>query len=190
TLLAADDVFYFGNAVGESGNSGDNAQVDVSDESGARLHPRNFMNPAPVDDWYDYSRDGRVDVSDENLARRHATNFLTALQLITAPEIAAKPAFVLESDGAVQSAAASADAGQSAMAIEGGFYLGWSEGSVRSGLPEWAHFVPAECTGRPGGVGILDSPALWNRFDGRDAGRLRLVQDAKPSGLEPESICT
>jgi len=82
TGLIAPDVFYFGNAIGESGNSPTDAQVDVSDENAARQHPRNFLSPATVDDVYDYNRDQRVDVSDENIARQNNSNFLTALKLI------------------------------------------------------------------------------------------------------------
>jgi len=80
--LIAPDVFYFGNAVGESGNSATDARVDVSDENAARQHPRNFLSPAAIDDVYDYNRDKRVDVSDENIARQNNSNFLTALKLI------------------------------------------------------------------------------------------------------------
>ncbi len=87
TGLAAQDRFYFGNAIGESGNSSIDAKVDISDESQARQNPRNFLNPAPIDFAMDFNRDAKVDISDENLARSHATNFLTALRLLnlTAP---------------------------------------------------------------------------------------------------------
>ena len=82
TGLANNDVFYFGNSKGDSGNSTENAQVDVSDEVAARNNPRNFLNPASIDFAYDYNRDGKVDVSDEILARNNASNFLTAPQLL------------------------------------------------------------------------------------------------------------
>jgi hypothetical protein len=82
TGLAAPDVFYFGNAVGESGNSTTNTFVDGSDFAGARDNPRNFLNRAPVDYRWDYNRDSFVDGSDLAIARDHNTNFLTALKLI------------------------------------------------------------------------------------------------------------
>ena len=82
TGLGSNDVFYFGNAVGDSGNSAVNAQVDVSDEIGARNNPRNFLNPATIDFAHDHNRDKKVDVSDEVAARNNSTNFLTALKLI------------------------------------------------------------------------------------------------------------
>ena len=83
--LAQDDLFYVGNAVGESGNSVSNAFVDGFDVAGPRDHFRNFLNPAPINDAYDYNRDRLVDGTDMAIARDNATNFLTALRLITTP---------------------------------------------------------------------------------------------------------
>ncbi|MFO1497499.1 MAG: hypothetical protein U1G07_03720 [Verrucomicrobiota bacterium] len=82
TTLGVPYKCYFGNSIGESGDLTTNAQVDVSDENGARIHPRTFLSPAPIDYAYDYDRDKRVDVSDENLARINSTTFLDALKLI------------------------------------------------------------------------------------------------------------
>jgi len=83
--MAKDDVFYFGNAPGESGNSTTNAFVDGSDIAGARDHFANFLNKATITNAYDYNRDRFVDGSDMAIARDDATNFLTALKLITTP---------------------------------------------------------------------------------------------------------
>ena len=85
TGLSNADVFYFGNAVGESGNSGTNTFVDGTDFAGARDNFRNFLNRAPVDFAYDYNRDSFVDGSDMAVARDNNTNFLTALRLLNAP---------------------------------------------------------------------------------------------------------
>ena len=85
TGLAADDVFYFGNAVGESGNSLANAAVDATDEIGARNHPHWFMDPAPIYDAYDYNRDKKVDATDQIIARNNQTFFLNDLNLIAMP---------------------------------------------------------------------------------------------------------
>src|SRR5205807_2441255 len=49
TGLTAPDVFYFGNAIGETGNSPANAIVNATDELGARANQRNFTSPAPID---------------------------------------------------------------------------------------------------------------------------------------------
>jgi hypothetical protein len=84
--LSQNDVFYFGNAPGESGDNPTNTTVDATDELGARNHQHNFLNPAAIDDVYDYNRDARVDATDELLARNSQTNFLTRLKLFVAPE--------------------------------------------------------------------------------------------------------
>ena len=83
--LAKDDVFYFGNAVGETGNTTLNAFVDGTDFVGVRDHPRNFLNRAPVTFAYDINRDGFVDGTDLVMVRDNGTNFLTALNLIAPP---------------------------------------------------------------------------------------------------------
>jgi len=85
TGLAEDDVFYFGNAIGECGNSSVETNVDTNDEIGARNHPHSLFDPAQIDDVYDYDRDSRVDTNDEIIARNSPTSAFTRLQLITAP---------------------------------------------------------------------------------------------------------
>ncbi len=85
TGLAEPDVFYFGNAVCETGNSLSDAKVNGFDMLGARDNPRSFLDPAPLDFAFDFNRDGRVNAVDMLLARDNATTFLDALRLITAP---------------------------------------------------------------------------------------------------------
>jgi len=85
--LATDDVFHFGNAVAESGNSDANARITATDLLLARNNPRNFFNPAGLDDRFDYNRDQRVNATDLLLARNNQTNFLTALRLIDLGEL-------------------------------------------------------------------------------------------------------
>lgn len=85
TGLAANDTFYFGNAVGESGNSATDTFVDGSDFAGARDDPHNFLSRADVTNVHDYNRDSFVDGTDLAIARDDTTNFLTSLKLITAP---------------------------------------------------------------------------------------------------------
>ena len=90
TGLSQPDVFYFGNAIGESGNSAgpfpeQYAKVNVFDMLGARDNQRNFLNPAPIDFAYDFNRDAQVDASDMLIARNNQTHFLNALRLITVP---------------------------------------------------------------------------------------------------------
>lgn len=85
TGLAAADVFYFGNAVGEGGNAIGDALVNATDELGARNRPHWLQAPAGVSDPYDYNRDTKVDATDQLIARHNQTYFLTALSLIAAP---------------------------------------------------------------------------------------------------------
>ena len=85
TGLLRDDVFYFGNAVGEAGNSTTDAIVNSTDQILARNNQRTFLNPAPMDFLYDHNRDRFVNSTDEILARDNQTTYLNALQLITPP---------------------------------------------------------------------------------------------------------
>jgi predicted outer membrane repeat protein len=84
--LAVPDVFYFGNAVGEAGNSAEDAKVNVTDMLLARNNPRSFLAPAEIDFAYDFNRDGRVNATDMLLARNNPTSFVDALKLISVPE--------------------------------------------------------------------------------------------------------
>jgi hypothetical protein len=106
TNLSLEDVFYFGNAIGESGlGNGDGSlppqplshfPVNVTDEIGARNHPHTDLDPAALDDPFDFNRDRRVDAADETIARTKGTYFQTALRRI-APS-AASPTAALAGD--------------------------------------------------------------------------------------------
>jgi len=81
--LPTADVFYLGNAVAESGNAPERAQVTTADLLLARNNPRDVLtSPAGVTFAYDYDRDGAVNATDVLLARNNQTNFLSALNLI------------------------------------------------------------------------------------------------------------
>jgi len=82
TNLAAGDTFYFGNAIGEIGNSPFDAKVTAVDVILTRVNAANGVGET---DPYDINRDGNVDVNDENIALAHETTVLNAMQLITAP---------------------------------------------------------------------------------------------------------
>ena len=92
TGLVEPDVFYFGNAVGESGNQPGNAIVNATDEIFARNCPRGVLNPAALDDPRDFNRDGLVNGTDQIIARSHQTNPLTMLRWIDVPESGAAKA--------------------------------------------------------------------------------------------------
>ncbi|MBN2477316.1 MAG: tandem-95 repeat protein [Pirellulales bacterium] len=85
TGLPVADVFYFGNAVADAGNSTTDAKVNAIDMLLARNNPHTFLDPAGIDLPYDYNRDTRVNAIDMLLARNNQTHFLNALRLITVP---------------------------------------------------------------------------------------------------------
>jgi Concanavalin A-like lectin/glucanases superfamily len=82
TKLAAPDVFYFGNVIGDSGNSTTIAADDSADELAARAHGTG-LTAAPITSPYDFNRDGHVDTGDQLTARANAGG--PVLQLIVAP---------------------------------------------------------------------------------------------------------
>jgi hypothetical protein len=96
TVLATDrtglpepDVFYWGNAIAESGlgNTTVFAFVNAYDALTPRNNLHTILDPAPIDDFVDYNRDGLVNATDETLARNNATNVTNALRMITAPAL-------------------------------------------------------------------------------------------------------
>ena len=97
TGLPADDVFYFGHAIGEVTALGAGlptpqspptaglpglALVNAADVIAIRDNPRGAANPASIDDPFDVNRDRAVDALDLILARNNATGPLSALRLI------------------------------------------------------------------------------------------------------------
>jgi hypothetical protein len=82
TGLANPDVFYFGNAIGETGDSPGDAQVTMADLTGITTHPRSIFSPATIVDHYDINRDRSVNANDAILARQNQT---ASLVLFTAP---------------------------------------------------------------------------------------------------------
>ena len=86
THIPSSDVFYFGNAIGETGNSTTDAKVTPADAIGVRNNPHSVnTHPAAIDNAYDFNRDKKVGPTDSIIARNNGTNSSTALQLITAP---------------------------------------------------------------------------------------------------------
>ena len=74
TGLAADDVFYFGNALGDSGagNTPEFALVGPADETAVRSNKTGFA-PTSITNVYDFNRDRRVTASDELTSRYLST---------------------------------------------------------------------------------------------------------------------
>ena len=81
TGLAAPDVFYFGNLVGDTGDAAGATMATVSAADFSRTRAR-IIVPAPPDSPFDFNHDRRVDASDLAAVRG---NFFQSLRLITAP---------------------------------------------------------------------------------------------------------
>jgi hypothetical protein len=84
TRLVEPDVFYFGNAQGDSG-LGDTvfyALVNSADEAGPRNNPQLQFNNIPITNIYDYNRDGSVNSADEAIARMNPTNPANAVKYL------------------------------------------------------------------------------------------------------------
>ena len=81
TELTDDDVFYFGNVIGESGNDPNNALVNLSDISNSRTNQTGF-GATDVFNVYDFNRDAVVNLADISIARTNQSGF-TSIDLIT-----------------------------------------------------------------------------------------------------------
>ncbi len=91
TGLISPYTFYFGNAIGETGNSNTEALVNAADELLTRQYPHSPINPAEIDDPYDFNRDRLVNAQDQLLTRNHRTSPLTVMWLIDAPPSTSQP---------------------------------------------------------------------------------------------------
>jgi len=86
TGLAAADVFYFGNLVGETGNQSGFANVSASDVNLVKAALAAGTSSVPIDSALDFNRNGLLSTSDVNLAKLYAG---AALPLLNAPAIGA-----------------------------------------------------------------------------------------------------
>ncbi len=81
--IPSEEVFYIGNAIGETGNSALNAETTPADEVAVRNNPATIaVNPASVTNPYDFNRDRKVGPTDSVICRNNGTNSSTALALI------------------------------------------------------------------------------------------------------------
>jgi hypothetical protein len=95
------DVFYFGSAVGDSGqgDTATSATVNATDELAARNNPAGLTANIPVTNLFDYNRDARVDTSDALIARNNPTTAGNVVRFISignppaAPQVLASAAF-------------------------------------------------------------------------------------------------
>jgi hypothetical protein len=85
TNLATNDVFYFGNAIGETGNSTTNAIVTSDDEALIRTNFTTGFGTVGVTSPYDINKNHFVQTSDAALSRANQTTAFSALRLIVVP---------------------------------------------------------------------------------------------------------
>jgi hypothetical protein len=78
TGLGADDVFFFGNVVGETGNSATDTKVNSTDLARVRLN----LGNVPVTSVHDINRDGKVNSTDLSTIRLNLTPLGGALRLL------------------------------------------------------------------------------------------------------------
>jgi hypothetical protein len=93
TGIAADDVFYFGNSIGDTGNSPTDAIVDAADELATH---NNHTASASITNLYDFNHDKVVDATDDQIVHDNYSG-ASPLQLITVPGLPHGPATGLES---------------------------------------------------------------------------------------------
>ncbi|MBI3838435.1 MAG: hypothetical protein HY288_10945, partial [Planctomycetia bacterium] len=84
TGLAADDHFFFGSEIADTGasNTATVAKVTSLDVTGVQTHGASLKTNIPLTDLYDFNRDGLVNSFDVTDAQTHGTSNKTGLQLI------------------------------------------------------------------------------------------------------------
>ncbi|MBI3837817.1 MAG: glycoside hydrolase family 25 protein [Planctomycetia bacterium] len=84
TGLAANDVFFYGNEIADTGssNTATVAKVGASDITRVQTHLANANANIPISNLYDFNRDGLVGASDTTLAQTHTMTNSTGLQFI------------------------------------------------------------------------------------------------------------
>jgi hypothetical protein len=87
------DVFFFGNALADSGqfDTATSATVDGNDELAARNHPQSVLAHVPITNPYDYNRDGAVDGNDQLLSRNNATSLANVTRFLNLSNPPAAP---------------------------------------------------------------------------------------------------
>jgi hypothetical protein len=84
TGLAANDVFFYGNEIGNtnSNNTTAVARTGTSDISVVQTHGNVLSANIPISNLYDFDRDGKVGTSDISLIQTHGTNVTSGLKLL------------------------------------------------------------------------------------------------------------
>lgn len=85
TGLPSEALFYYGNAISETGNSGADAVVDGQDFSDTAANPHTLSSLASITDKYDFNRDKLVNAIDLVIVRNQQAAAGSPLNLITVP---------------------------------------------------------------------------------------------------------
>jgi hypothetical protein len=128
TGLDHSDVFFFGNALGDSGAADAGAySVNSADEISARSDPHSLGNPAPITNVNDFDRDGLVGSTDQIIARNNITNLGNQLKFLSltaagpfAPALAGSDASTQQSGDASTAVALALAATPSSNGVPGG----------------------------------------------------------------------
>jgi subtilisin-like proprotein convertase family protein len=118
TGLANPEVFYIGNAIGETGNDSANAIVNLADVAGVRANQTGFGS-TDISDPYDFDRNEKVNLIDLSIARGNQSGF-TPLKLITPSSSGSR--------GSSWSGSGSGD-GKSGLGFDFDFDFGFATGS-------------------------------------------------------------
>jgi hypothetical protein len=100
------DIFFFGNALADTGfgNVTTQATVNATDDIGARNHPQSIFSSVLITNVYDFNRDGAVNVTDALNARNNASNIGNVVKFLS---LGNPPAAPLETPNAVSDTMAS-----------------------------------------------------------------------------------
>src|SRR5262249_22584395 len=84
TGLAANDVFFFGNEIGNTSafNLSTVARTGTTDIGAVQTHGAALGANIPISNIYDFDRNGKVDTTDIGISQTHGTNANTGLKLI------------------------------------------------------------------------------------------------------------
>jgi hypothetical protein len=104
TRLPRPDVFYFGNAIGDTGNSTSSATVTAVDA--LRVLHEVGLTPVPITDPLDFNRDQLITSSDALISLNNLVIGLSALQLIDLSGATSSSLSALDAEGITQLAGA------------------------------------------------------------------------------------
>ncbi len=161
TMQSGNDMFYFGNAIGETGDSATDAKVTATDEIAVRANE----GPATITSPYDFNRDGVVNAADVAIAAANQTNFTNALQLIQPPATG----FLLTPAMGTDAGSTAGSVGASPALMAGPMLsASISNGSPLTGPVKTDHATTPVLAVVPGSqTGLVDQPAMDPRALGR-----------------------